>query len=105
MMLSLLLPLADVAIAGFQYHTPHGRHCVPSGNRIQYSTATLTSRTASALGRQARYRTTADARYPITQLFNSFAVIPDSCLPAPAQHCVAQVLFIHDDRHLVAHGA
>ena len=70
-----------------------------SGN-ISSTTRHLTSRTRQ-VGRQALLAK-ADPRFPIS----NFQVVcgDTNAVCSASQHCFAQVLFIHDDRHLVADG-
>ena len=99
MMMSLLLPLADLlSLASSLY--PRGRHCVTSGN-ISSTTRHLTSPTRQ-VGRQAKLAK-ADPRLSHQQSFKLVCGDTNACLLSQ-QHCFAQVLFIHDDRHLVADG-
>ena len=97
LMMSLLLPLADVAIAGFQFISAW-EALRAFGQSIQYDpppdVTNASGWTSSKLATQA------DPRFPISKIFNSFAAI----VPAPQATRFAQVLFIHDDRHLVADG-
>ena len=99
MMLSLLLPLADVAIAGFQYVSAW-EALRGFGQSIQYNpppdVTNASSWASTALAK-------ADPNFPIPSIQ---LICGDSniCL-LRSQHCVAQVLFIHDERHLGAHTA
>ena len=97
LMMFLLLPLADVAVAGFQYISAW-QALRAFGQSIQYyPPPDVTDRSGWK-----------SANYPLRRCLQ---VIPspyvnlcgDSHLSASGQHA-AQVLFIHDDRHLVADG-
>ena len=97
MMMSLLLPLADVAIAGFQFISAW-EALRGFGQSIQYDPPPDVT---NASGWTSSKLAKADPRFPINN-FNSFAAMR-ICLLSK-QQCFAQVLFIHDDRHLVADG-
>ena len=98
LMMSLLLPLADVAAAGFQFISAW-EALRAFGQYIQYDpppdVTNASGWTSSTLAK-------ADPRFPI----NNLQVVcgDTNAVCSRKQRCFAQVLFIHDDRHLVAHG-
>ena len=100
MMMSLLLPLADVAVAGFQFISAW-EALRAFGQYVQYHPppdVTNTSSWTSTLP-------TTVAGYPIS---NVQVLCGDTGAGAVCSSTnvtfAHQVLFIHDDRHLGAHG-
>ena len=98
LMMSLLLPLADVAIAGFQFISAW-EALRDFGQSIQYDPPPDVT---NASGWTSSKLAKADPRFPIQQF--STRLRRCECCLLRKQHCFAQVLFIHDDRHLVADG-
>ena len=98
LMMSLLLPLADVAAAGFQFISAW-EALRGFGQSIQYDQppdfTNASGWTSSKLAK-------ADPRFPIQQF--QLVCGDTNLVCSRKQHCFAQVLFIHDDRHLVADG-
>ena len=96
--MSLLLPLADVAVAGFQFISAW-EALRAFGQSIQYDPPPDVT---NASGWTSSKLAKADPRFPIQQ-FQLVCGDTNACLLCK-QQCFAQVLFIHDDRHLVADG-
>ena len=96
MVTSLLLPLADVAAAGFQFISAWGA-LRNFGQSIQYDPPTDF---ANASGWTSSKLAKADPRFPI----QNFQLVCGGSACSANQHRFTQVLFIHDDRHHIAHG-
>ena len=98
LMMCLLLPLADVAIAGFQFVSAW-EALRAFGQSIQYDPPPDVT---NASGWTSSKLAKADSRFPIQQ-FQTRLRRYECCLLSK-QQCFAHVLFIHDDRHPVADG-
>ena len=100
LLFSLLLPLADVAIAGFQYISAM-QALRAFGQSIQYSPPPDFTNTSDWVTTAIAK---ADPRYPISN-FKSFAAM--QTLPATAANArdvADEVLFVLDDHHFGTHG-